>query len=437
VAAGRLARHQGDWAAAHTFWSEALPIWRQWGEQRQIAELLEGLADLQREEFRSEAATTLLEESLSLWRDLGDRQGVARSLHLMGQIAGSRRLFPLARAQFEEALALHRKLGQLRAQAEDLLALGRLMVDQGDCLGARAALEECLSIQRASADRWGISEATFYLGRAAHALGDHAAARRHWEETLALDWEKMGRGGYVVLCLARLCAVDGDPAAVREQYERFILQEREARTVSGVPCGLAALGELALREGDTATAVARYQESWELFENVGDQEEALICSYALWALARHQGKEREARAWRERLLATQGETRDRALLVWALNYLGVMAREEGDWQAAAGYHEESLTLGREIAYYKGVAACLESVAGLAIARQEAERAAHLAGAAEALRALVGHLREAVDERDLEATLGAARAALGPEAFAAAWAEGRALTLAQAIDDALA
>jgi hypothetical protein len=110
-----------------------------------------------------------------------------------------------------------------------------------------------------------------------------------------------------------------------------------------------------------------------------------------------------------------------------------MARQDGDVQTAQAFHTQSLTIGREIAYYKGIVACLEAAAGLAVVRQQPDRAARLCGAAESLRALAGHLRSPFDQADLQATLAAARAALGPEAFAAAWDEGRALSLDQAVE----
>jgi hypothetical protein len=123
---------------------------------------------------------------------------------------------------------------------------------------------------------------------------------------------------------------------------------------------------------------------------------------------------------------------NRSRLIWSLNYLGTMGRYDGDVQAAQAFHIRSLTIGRELAYYRGIAACLESVAGLAAVRQQPDRAARLCGAAESLRARVGYLRRPFDQADLQATLAAARAALGPEAFAAAWSEGRATSLDQAV-----
>jgi hypothetical protein len=62
---------------------------------------------------------------------------------------------------------------------------------------------------------------------------------------------------------------------------------------------------------------------------------------------------------------------------------------------------------------------------------------HLFGAAEALRDISGTLVEAPDRPAYDSAVAAVRAALGEAACAAAWAEGRALPLDQAIDYALA
>jgi hypothetical protein len=51
--------------------------------------------------------------------------------------------------------------------------------------------------------------------------------------------------------------------------------------------------------------------------------------------------------------------------------------------------------------------------------------------------MVGYAREAVDQPGFEGWLATVQAALTAEAFAAAWAEGEAMTLDAAVDDALA
>jgi DNA-binding CsgD family transcriptional regulator len=74
-----------------------------------------------------------------------------------------------------------------------------------------------------------------------------------------------------------------------------------------------------------------------------------------------------------------------------------------------------------------VAHSLEALAGTAAAHQSFAECARLAGAAQALRDDMGYvLRWPFEQRLLDADLAAARAGLGADAFAAAYAEGRGL-----------
>jgi len=66
-----------------------------------------------------------------------------------------------------------------------------------------------------------------------------------------------------------------------------------------------------------------------------------------------------------------------------------------------------------------------------------DRAVRLFGAAEALREAIGLLSAPQERADYDARLAATRSRLGVVAFEAAWAEGRAMTLEQAIEYALA
>ncbi|HET9224487.1 MAG TPA: hypothetical protein VFO07_18385, partial [Roseiflexaceae bacterium] len=65
-----------------------------------------------------------------------------------------------------------------------------------------------------------------------------------------------------------------------------------------------------------------------------------------------------------------------------------------------------------------------------------ELAARLLGAADALLLALGQPRDWIDSSDHDRVVAATRAQLGEEAFATAWEAGRAMTLEQAIEEAL-
>jgi hypothetical protein len=74
---------------------------------------------------------------------------------------------------------------------------------------------------------------------------------------------------------------------------------------------------------------------------------------------------------------------------------------------------------------------------VALSNGDYEQAGRLFGATETLRAALGLRREAVEQAHHDQRVAATRAALAKESFDAAWAEGRAMTLEQAIEYALA
>jgi hypothetical protein len=120
----------------------------------------------------------------------------------------------------------------------------------------------------------------------------------------------------------------------------------------------------------------------------------------------------------------------------SLNGLAMVAMRQGDGTVARALLEESLDIYRELADRWGVAISLEGFARLATAGDQPARGAALWAAADALRQALGTPRPPRDQADSVSSIGALRAALGEEAFAAAWAEGRTLPLEAAIQLAL-
>jgi hypothetical protein len=118
--------------------------------------------------------------------------------------------------------------------------------------------------------------------------------------------------------------------------------------------------------------------------------------------------------------------------------VGRVALRREEYGAARDLYEESLAICRELGNRLGCVVGLEGLAALAVALGQSERAARLFGAAEELREAMGFRPLWPSERaEHERPVTAVRTALGQEAFAAAWTEGRAMSLEDAIAYALA
>jgi tetratricopeptide (TPR) repeat protein len=108
--------------------------------------------------------------------------------------------------------------------------------------------------------------------------------------------------------------------------------------------------------------------------------------------------------------------------------------DQGDHKKALSTFAELVQYGPE--YYVCHALGLEGLVCSAGMQNQLERVAILCGAAEGLRARHANLRWPKDDWLLAPHLERARTALGEEAYAAAYAEGRAMRLEQAIEFAL-
>jgi hypothetical protein len=114
-----------------------------------------------------------------------------------------------------------------------------------------------------------------------------------------------------------------------------------------------------------------------------------------------------------------------------------VARQREDYATAQTLCAESLAIFRALGGQSGITHNLEGLAAVALAQAQPERAARLLGAAEGLREAVGSPRPLADRAEHDRFVAAVRTALGEQAFAAAWAEGGAMSLGDVVAFALA
>jgi hypothetical protein len=113
-----------------------------------------------------------------------------------------------------------------------------------------------------------------------------------------------------------------------------------------------------------------------------------------------------------------------------------VALDEGGFQRAEELIRESRALRRELGDRPGILASLEGFAALETARGHLGRAARLFGAADTWREAHDIRRTPHQQVASDRYLTTGRTRLSMQAFESAWAEGRAMTLEDALRDAL-
>jgi ATP/maltotriose-dependent transcriptional regulator MalT len=234
--------------------------------------------------------------------------------------------------------------------------------------------------------------------------------------------------------LGVLAREQGDYAAARAAFAESLAIRREAGDRWGAALALQNLGRVVEARGEADAARAHFEESLALFRELGDRRRAGGVLANLGDLAWRAGDATAARALLEESLALARATGD---ALSALTPLGRMLCALGDVAAARPLLLEDAARLRAMGSPGLIAwQALDNLACLAAAEGEAARALRLGGAAEALREQAGMRLPPGDVAQLERLLAPSRRALGEAARAAAWAEGRAMTVEQAVAEAL-
>ncbi len=120
-----------------------------------------------------------------------------------------------------------------------------------------------------------------------------------------------------------------------------------------------------------------------------------------------------------------------------LHHLGMDHLCRGAYGRAAEHYKQSLSLCKEVENKWVTVECLNGLGDLACVAQQYERAARLFGAANQLGEGLGRRAKPPDQECHDCYTATTRTRLREAAFAAAWGEGRLMTLEQATEYALA
>jgi tetratricopeptide (TPR) repeat protein len=257
---------------------------------------------------------------------------------------------------------------------------------------------------------------------------------RHWlEQALEQSTRLPAARAKVLQGVGVLVANQGDYARAQAFLEESLALHRKAGNEQGIADLIDNLGLMVHIQGDYARAQRLHEESLALRRDLRDGWGIGASLHNLGLLAYCQGDDTRAAVLFKEGLALARERSDTQGVGISLNSLGELALCQGDATRAQTLFEESLRLLWEVGDRRAIAFGLDGLAGVAEAQGQAVRAARLYGAAKMLRDVIG---TPPDIPIYRYTMATARAQLGRIAWAAAWAEGQAMTLEQAVAYAL-
>ena len=330
----------------------------------------------------------------------------ARALIGVGYLAFSQPDYEPVAGLVEESLSLAREVGDKKSIAHSLriLAFGIVygkfygLTNVTDDGRAKELIEESLTLSREIGDKWSIGQSL-----------------------LILAFVETGRSNY---------------ARVKELIEKNLTLSRELGDKLGIAMALSYVGRFVLEEGDYDRGRAYLEESLTISRELGGKEDLVAPLFYLGRTALLQGEYDRAKDLLEESLTLYRKLGGKMRIAGSLRLLGRVAAAQENYDRAITLYQESITLSKEWEDKRGIAGGLEALAEVVGSGDRGEQAARLYGAVEVLRETINFPLQASYRADYDRSVAALRDGMDEEAFTAAWAEGRAMTVEEAIEFAL-
>jgi tetratricopeptide (TPR) repeat protein len=319
----------------------------------------------------------------------------ARALESAAFLAALQKRLSETERLLNEGIALCRKTGD-EWMLVLLLDHLSLWTSSTNLQGAQQAIAESVTIGRRVGDPVILAEALLWQGELLAATGNLESASQYYQESLDLIRNNGIRGG---ACYP-----------------------------------LAALGRLALGTGDIDTAL-RYREDYQ--SCLQDIDDRSLNHYAIDFLldtAYHSGNFIEMESLIQEIKDVSTELSQEAVDYWQ-HALGIAWKRQGLYQQAIALFFENLLLGQTYNKWSSIFTDLAEMAGIMVWMHQPVRAAHLFGAVATFFKNIQQSLEGLDRYECDRDVATLRNEVSEKDYDQAWAEGRMLTLEEAIGEA--
>jgi predicted ATPase/serine/threonine protein kinase len=257
-------------------------------------------------------------------------------------------------------------------------------------------------------------------------VGDFERARTLYEECVALE-----RGSGDLAAQAHTLRRLGDVFVRLGLYADAMACQTESRALSarlgderGVALALSQMGMVGICVHDLDASRAWYEESLAVFRKLDQRLNVAVVLHNLAELKHRMGESVEAKQLLAQCLEIAQELGYKALVATSLVVGAVIDADCGDAQSAEATARDALAVLRTVDDKLGTSYALDAMARHAVLTDAPERAIRLSGAADAIRARLGSVLSPYERASLDRYLERARRALGDEDAARVAEKGR-------------
>jgi predicted ATPase len=322
-------------------------------------------------------------------------------------------------------------------QAQAIYAAARLNEALGDLQRTEILLEQCLRLYQTLGNTERVAYSLHLQADVAWRRGNLTESRTKGEEALAL-FENIGDRAARAVLLSHLgvLAIDqADYTRTQTLLEESLAINKEFGDTSSIADDLFNLARMYYFSGrDLEQARKLLEESYALYSSLDDKESIAYCLHLFGLLDFEQGHIESARTQIEQSLKHFQEMRQRHGTALATASLAKMLVAQGEYARANDFYRESMALATSADDKLIIAPGLEGLVRVAAKLGQYEKAARLAGAAEALRKSLQFPMPVVERAAYLQTLNEIRASLGTQIFDGHWASGQEMDLDQVLQN---
>jgi len=227
------------------------------------------------------------------------------------------------------------------------------------------------------------------------------------------------------------------PVNPRRELDEALSIGRELGDKVIIARSLYNLGLIESMEGRYVEARSFFEQSLELFREPGFHNREYVLSLTfLGDVDFNQNDLESALLHYGQSISALRELKDRNFLAYVVRRMGQLKWYQGEYEKAALFCRESLTLNQELGDERGVIASISAFSGIATAQGRLAPAAQLFGAVEALLRSKNIQLVHMDRMEYDRNVATLHAQLDPLTFEKVWRGGSSMTLEQAIEFAL-
>lgn len=269
-----------------------------------------------------------------------------------------------------------------------------------------------------------------------HIRGHVSEGRRWLELALSLSQEADELHACVLNRIGQFARMQGDLTDAQNSHEQALIIQKSLGDEAGMCRSLDNLAILAGTQGDYGRARDLLEQTLTIDRRIGKMRPVISTLNNLAIVMRRLGDLAAAEQLYQEGVQLCRETNNLSSLSYSLHGLGEVNVERGDPSAGMVYFRESIGLRQQLGDRPALTISLRAIGIARLQLGEAADAVRLFAASERQQQELGIEKAARYRAEAEAKQDQARALLGEVAFARAWEEGWALSLAEAVQLAL-